>query len=98
MDSIENNEQREMIREFEKAHAIAQLIRQPGFKFLMEILEKELERDKLRLLTLPQGTEPHIVNSCLLAAQISRSKFESLQLRLNSMLDFTSAIQNNSEY
>lgn len=93
-----NEEQREMMKEFEKAHAIAQLVRQPGFQFLLDIMKQELELDEARLLTLPQGTEPHIVNSCLLAAQISRSKFERLQLRFSSALDFTSNFQNQSQY
>lgn len=84
MDSID----KELLREFEKAHSIAQLLAHPGYKYLLEIMQKEMEKDEYNLMNLPPGTDSGLIRDLHLAARISRSKFEQLVLKLNSALDF----------
>ena len=88
-----DNTEREMLKEFEKAHAIAQLLQHPGYKYIVEILEKEMLADEYRVLNLPIGAEADLVRICQIAARLSRSKYEQLQLRLRAAVDAVSSLQ-----
>lgn len=78
----------ELLKEFERTHAIAQLLQHPGYKHMIKIMEKEMEQDEYRLMNVPVGSDPLLIRDLHMAARISRSKYEQLVLKLNSALDF----------
>ncbi len=81
------NNQREMMKEFERAHAIVQLLQHPGYQYLLDIMEAEVVRDEKRLLEVNASVPDHVLRNIQIAAQLSRSKFERLQLQLNAAVE-----------
>lgn len=90
------NNTREMMKEFERAHSIVQLLQHPGYQFLLDIMESEVVKDEKRLLEVTPLTPDYVLRNLQIAAQLSRSKFERLQIQLNASVEMvTQQLQPN---
>lgn len=76
--------EKELIAEFEKGHRITQLIHSAGYADLLDIFEQEVIENEFRLMNAPLGTDNILLRDLHVAARVSRSIFERIQLRLQA--------------
>lgn len=94
---IDEVQQRELLRELERGHRIAQLLKAPGYADLLQILEDEVAKSEFRLINLPPGSSIELLRDLHIAARVSRSLLEQLQLRLHGIVE-ASEIAVNAQF
>jgi len=82
-------EQKQLIKEFERGHRVAQLLRQPGYQDLLAIFEAEVQKNEFRLMNLPLGSPIDLLRDMQVAARVSRSLFEQIQIQLVGVIAVT---------
>lgn len=82
--NLDQQQQVEIMSAFEKGARLYQLTVHDGYKDLLDLLEAEVIEYEFRLMNLPPGTKPKLLNDTHSHARVARSIFEQIQIRIQA--------------
>lgn len=84
---IEQSEQADILKQFEKGRRLFLLRNSEGWNDLLDILEAEVTKAEYRLMNTPAGSATDLLRDLHAHARAARSIFEQLQLRVNAEVE-----------